>query len=120
MREGSSVSLSKTEDGTTPAADLSIGRMAIPSRVAVEAFEDGGECLLYNPARDEASALNRTATEIWHLCDGSLTILDISEALGERYGVDGAFLIDDVVTAIDALRTRGLIAVPEDRSPGST
>jgi hypothetical protein len=116
--------MSKVEDGVgaTPAIELSIDKTAVPSRVAVEAFddEDEGECLLYNPARDEASALNRTATEVWRLCDGSLTILAISDALGERYGVDGALLIDDVASAIDALRTRGLIAVPGDRSPGST
>jgi|SRR4051794_39494612 len=110
--------MSRTEDGPAPATELSIDRTAIPSRAAVETFEDEDECLLYNPARDEASALNRTANEVWHLCDGTLTILDISETLGERYGVDGALLIGDVVKAIDALQTRGLVAVPDDRSPG--
>jgi Coenzyme PQQ synthesis protein D (PqqD) len=112
--------MSLAEDGAAPQVQLFIDRTAVPSRVAVEAFEDGGECLLYNPIRDEASALNRTASEVWHQCDGSLTILDISRVLGERYGVDGTLLIDDVARAIDALRTRGLIVVPEDRLPGPT
>lgn len=107
----------KTEEGTPPALERSIDLTAIPSRAAVETFEDEGECLLYNPALDEASGLNRTATEVWHLCNGSLTILGISETLAERYGVDGALLIDDVGRAIDALRMRGLVAVGEDRSP---
>jgi hypothetical protein len=98
-RERSSVNPSKAEDEAAPAVERSIERAAIPSRAAVEAFEDEGECLLYNPARDQASALNRTATEVWHLCDASLTILDISEILGKRYE---------------------LIDVPEHRSPGST
>src|SRR5262245_30182106 len=36
----------------------------VPRRACVEEFAQDGECLLYSAARDEASALNRTATEI--------------------------------------------------------
>jgi hypothetical protein len=54
------------------------------------------------------------------MCDGSLTVFDIACALGERYGVDGELLVGDVASAISALRTRGLVAVPTGRSPGST
>ncbi len=108
------------EDGGPLEIGLSTAFATVPSRAPVEAFEDAGECLLYNPSRDEASALNRTATEVWHLCDGSLTVLAIAQLLGERYGVDGTLLVGDVAAAIDALRTRGLIAVPEDRAPGTT
>ena len=61
------------------------GDTIVPHRANVERFAAEGECLLYNPARDEASALNRSATEIWELCDGRLTIGAIARVLGERY-----------------------------------
>ena len=82
---------------------------ALPRRIAVEELIQDGECLLYHPSRDEASALNRTATEVWSLCDGRLPLSGIAGVLGERYGVDGAMLLDDVARALAALRARGLI-----------
>ena len=82
---------------------------SLPRRIAVEEFVQDGECLLYNPSRDEASALNRTATEVWSLCDGRLTPSGIARALGERYGVNDAMLLDDVARVLAALRARGLI-----------
>ena len=42
---------------------LADGR-SLPRRITVEEFVQDGECLLYNPSRDQASALNRTATEV--------------------------------------------------------
>jgi hypothetical protein len=83
--------------------------ISLPRRITVEEFVQDGECLLYNPSRDQASALNRTATEVWSLCDGRLTLSGIAGVLGERYGVDGAMLLDDVARALVALRARGLI-----------
>lgn len=88
----------------------------IPCRRTVEAFASDGESLLYSAARDEASALNRTATEIWELCDGTKTIGAIAQALGRRYGVDEAHLLPDVAAAVAALRSRGLLDVSPDAS----
>jgi hypothetical protein len=82
---------------------------SLPRRIVVEEFVQAGECLLYNPSRDEASALNRTATEVWSLCDGRLTLAGIATALGERYGVDDTLLLEDVARVLVTLRARGLI-----------
>ena len=82
---------------------------SLPRRIAVEEFVQEGECLLYNPSRDEASALNRTATEVWLLCDGRLTLSGIAGVLGKRYGVNDAMVRDDVARVLAALRGRGLI-----------
>jgi hypothetical protein len=82
---------------------------SLPRRIAVEEFVQAGECLLYNPSRDEASALNRTATEVWSLCDGRLTLTGIAKVLGERYGVNDTLLLDDVARLLVTLRARGLI-----------
>ena len=86
----------------------------VPWRTEVEEFVSDGECLVYNSVRHEASALNTTATEIWQLCDGVLSINGIAQALEQRYGLDTGFLVEDVASALIALRTRGLVEFPND------
>ena len=92
---------------------------AVPRQRRVEAFASGGESLLYSAARDEASALNRTATEIWELCDGTKTIAAIAKALAQRYGVDDSYLLADVQAGVTMLRARGLVDVSDDRNDAS-
>jgi pyrroloquinoline quinone biosynthesis protein D len=94
--------------------DASIHAAVVPRQRRVEAFASDGEALLYSATRDEASALNRTATEIWELCDGTKTITAIARTLGERYGVDEAYLLADVMTAVTTLRSRGLVDLSGD------
>ena len=94
--------------------DDSLHAAVVPRQRQVEAFASEGESLLYSAMRDEASALNRTATEIWQLCDGTKTIGAIARALGQRYGVDEAYLLADVMAAVTTLRTRGLVDVSGD------
>jgi hypothetical protein len=99
--------------------DLQIVPTVVPRQRRVEAFASDGESLLYSSTRDEASALNRTATEIWELCDGTLTVKAIARVLGQRYGV-GADLLADVTAAVTTLRTRGLVDVARDASDDAT
>ena len=91
---------------------MELDRALVPRRATVEDFLSDGECLLYSSSRDEASALNRTATEIRQLCDGSLTVNGIAEILGERYGVEKNLLLEDISLALLALRARGLVEFP--------
>ena len=65
---------------------------------------------MYNSERDEVSALNQTATEIWELCDGTRDVAQVAGVLAERYGVEPALLLPDVATLVEALRARGLLA----------
>ena len=88
----------------------------VPLRTAVDDYQSDGECLLYNESRDEASALNRTATEIWQLCDGSRSIETIAGVLGQRYGVDAAILLDDLSRALLLLRAQGLVELHAGRA----
>lgn len=103
-----------TEDDPHSAGHLLIHLAAVPCQRCVETFASDGESLLYSAMRDEASALNRTATEIWELCDGTRTVGDIARALGKRYGVDEAYLLGDVTAAVTTLRARGLVDVSRD------
>jgi hypothetical protein len=88
---------------------IDLDRASVPHTVPVEDCAADGECLLYDPARDQASALNRTATEIWRLCDGTRSIAAIARVLGERYGVDQGALLEDVLLAVSDFRARGLV-----------
>lgn len=100
-----------TKDDTDAVGDLTIHAGVVPRQQRVEAFASDGESLLYSAMRDEASALNRTATEIWELCDGTRTIGAIARALGQRYGLDEAYLLADVTAAVTTLRARELVDV---------
>ena len=87
---------------------------SVPRPACVEAFAQDGECLLYSAVLDQASALNRTATEIWQLCDGLQSAAVIAAVLATRYGVDAESMLDEVVGALGALHARGLIEFPRD------
>ena len=101
--------MTNAEDPSAGEEEVVAAGRTLPRRIAVEEFVQEGECLLYNPTRDEASALNRTATEVWSLCDGRLTLRKIAGVLGERYGVTDTMLLEDVARVLAALRARGLI-----------
>ena len=88
----------------------------VPRRSNVDEFLSDGECLLYSPARDQASALNRTGTEIWELCDGARSIGAIARTLAARYGVDEELLVDDIAAAVSMFRERGLVDVADATS----
>jgi pyrroloquinoline quinone biosynthesis protein D len=103
-----------TDDATAGAGNLLMHAAIVPRQRRVEAYASDGEALLYSATRDEASALNRTATEIWELCDGTRTIGAIARALGQRYGVADASLLADVTAAVTMLRARGLVDLSGD------
>ena len=105
------------EDAGAGKEDVVADGRSLPRRIAVEEFVQDGECLLYNPSRDKASALNRTATEVWSLCDGRLTLSGIAGVLAERYGVNDTMLLEDVAQVLAALRARGLIEFLTDSMP---
>ncbi len=109
-----------SDDDAGGAGGLLIHAAFVPCRRKVETYASDGESLLYSAMRDEASALNRTATEIWELCDGTSTIGAIARALGQRYGVDDGYLIADVTAAVTTLRARGLVDLSGDDSDDAT
>jgi pyrroloquinoline quinone biosynthesis protein D len=108
------------DDEGDGAGELLTHAACVPFRQSVEAYASDGESLLYSAMRDEASALNRTATEIWELCDGTRTIGAIARALGQRYGVDEADLLADVTATVTTLRARGLVDVSRGAAGGAT
>ena len=92
----------------------------VPRRSYVDEFVSDGECLLYSPASDQASVLNRTGTEIWQLCDGTRSIRSIARTLAERYGVDEGLLLDDIAV-VDKIEYTSLppARIGNPRGPGA-
>lgn len=94
-----------------------VSHVTIPARLAVEECVDGGECLVYCASRDEASVLNRTAREVWMLCDGTHDVAAIGRELARRYGVPPGWLIDEVRMVIRQLHARALIELQTKSAP---
>ncbi len=58
------------------------------------------ETVLHSSECKKALSLNSSAKAIWELCDGSRTIVEISQELGKRFDCSGTELLSDVITAI--------------------
>jgi len=60
-----------------------------------------------------AFSLNRSAKAIWELCDGRHTPIQISQELGQRFGIDADALLSDILEALAQLQKLGLVAMEE-------
>jgi len=70
----------------------------------------GDEHLFYDKSGDRMHVLNRSARDIYGLCDGSRTLEQIAAAVVERYGVDEARALEDVRSTVDQLVAIGVLA----------
>lgn len=90
-------------------AAVPAGVVGPPGEGVVETEID--DCVaLFHPGTAEATVLNATASDIWRLSDGSLTLPQLTDALARAYGVEPASIAGDVAEAVDRLRQRGLLA----------
>ncbi len=71
------------------------------------------EVLIYSSKSERVFSLNSSAKAIWELCDGSHTIIEIGQELGERVGCSGDELLDDIIDAISKFREHGLLELKE-------
>ena len=78
-------------------------------RQDVEAHEVLDEMVLYDPVRNRAVSLNRSARAIWRLCDGRRTPMEICASLRERFGGAEERMLADVKAAIGQLHELGLL-----------
>jgi hypothetical protein len=68
-----------------------------------------GEVSLYNPAQEEVTVLNGSASAVWYLCDGTLSADEIIELLAKSYSVDVEEIRSEVEQTIAMLREAGLL-----------
>ena len=89
-------------------AAVPAGRIGPPIDDVVETEIDESVAL-FHPVSGEAVVLNSTASDIWRLSDGELTLDELTAVLARSYGVDPGAIRDDVVRAVGDLRARGLL-----------
>jgi hypothetical protein len=67
------------------------------------------ELLIYVPRSEKAYTLNRSAVAIWELCDGTRTVEEITEELGQCISRSSAALLTDVIQGVARLHELGLL-----------
>ena len=68
-----------------------------------------GDVSLYNPLREEVAILNATATDIWSLGDGTLTLEEIVDRLARAYARPPDEIRDEVQSTVQALVEGGFL-----------
>ena len=68
-----------------------------------------GETLLLDGEGNCIHQLNRTASFVWHLCDGKTSVEDIVRLLIREFDVDEATAAQDVASVVDKLRGLNLL-----------
>jgi len=66
-----------------------------------ELEEIDGELLLYSPESTRSIYMNSTASIIWRLCDGQLTVGEIVELLQEAFPEARDSIEQDVIDSIE-------------------
>lgn len=75
----------------------------------LEVHQVTGQFVIYQPSDDAVHYLNPTAAVVLELCDGSLSITQIAEAIRDLYGLP-AVPQEEVQRAIESLKQSGLVA----------
>lgn len=84
-----------------------------PRAAGVLETEVDGDLSLYLPKSETVAVLNATASDVWRLCDGDLTIPAVVAALARAYGVAEASIAEEVVRVVDDLTEKGFLAGPD-------
>jgi hypothetical protein len=77
------------------------GASAVELDENVAVYDDVGQLLIL---------LNSSAGSVWRLCDGSTTVDEIVQALGEAYPDEKAVIGDDVRETLRKLADMGLVS----------
>ena len=86
-----------------------MNRLAGPPRRYLIETEIGENISLYDPRTERVMVLNTTASDIWRLLDGDLTVEEVIRLLARAYQVDPTSIRDDVVAIVDRLVFEGLL-----------
>jgi coenzyme PQQ biosynthesis protein PqqD len=77
------------------------------SRVAAQ--QAAGTWVLLDVDSGRYYALDDVGGRIWHLCDGSRTVAQIAEVVGDEYDGAGAAVQEDVVAFVSELVNESLL-----------
>jgi len=99
-------------------------RTAAPRRrEELRCHEMDDEAVVYDVAHHAVHYLNRTAYQIWTLCDGRRSVEAIADIMATRYGlrdpVDQERLRADILRTIEDLERNGLFDAADGSGPWS-
>ena len=83
------------------------------SKSSFELEEIDGELLLYSPESTRSIYMNSTASIIWRLCDGKITIGEIVELLQEAFPEAKDSIEQDVIDSIELFVNNDAIELSE-------
>jgi len=70
------------------------------------------ELILYDPDLGRAHVLNRTAAQVWSLCDGTRSVEAIARQLATAHGIELEQALVDVRDLVDDFGRADLLAAP--------
>jgi len=78
-----------------------------------ELEEIDGELLLYSPESTRSIYMNSTASIIWRLCDGKLTVGEITDLLKEAFPEATNSIEQDVIDSIELFVSNNAIELAD-------
>jgi hypothetical protein len=75
--------------------------------------EMGDDISLYDPVGERVTVLNTTASDIWRLLDGTVTVTEVTDLLARAYQTDPSRIAPDVRTTVERLADEELLTRKE-------
>jgi hypothetical protein len=94
------------EGGSVPVRRAGASAVDLDENIAL--YDDVGQLLIL---------LNSSAGSVWQLCDGSTTVDEMVQALGEAYPDAAAVIGDDVRETLRKLAEMGLVSEAPSGAP---
>ena len=85
-----------------------VGKVGPPTDEVVETEIDGSVAL-FHPESGQALVLNATASDIWRLSDGELSLDGLIATLATAYGLDTEAIGAEVEDTVARLRSHGFL-----------
>lgn len=80
-----------------------------PASPGTAEVELDGRFSIYSPLRDEVLTLNSTASDVWRLCDGTLTLDEVTAVLASAYATSPEVIAPDLLAVARQFLDAGLI-----------
>jgi hypothetical protein len=84
----------------------------------VEAVDVDGELVLWEPLGNRVHRLDRTASLLWPLLDGTATVGELSEDVADVFGIDATQAATDLEALLGSLAQLGLLDDGSDDHAG--
>jgi predicted transcriptional regulator len=79
-------------------------------RTGVLSTELVDELVIYDPITYKVASLNGSARAIWQLCDGTRTVDQICEELGQRYSISPGTVRKEIAANVAFLLQLGMLS----------